>query len=133
MEQVEIDYDEMVAGRELDALVAERVMGRSVYGGPVPQDDVQLIDEGSWCFVEGYGMQPTTETCPRYSSNIADAWQVVGRFDSYHLDWNELDKLHECRLLHYKLDAFGYARTETAPLAICRAALMAVSPRSPSG
>ena len=68
------DTTEMVAGRELDALVAERVMGwtgieRHIRGG---------IAMPPW----PSGLDPVTSayrTIPRYSTSIADAWLVVER------------------------------------------------------
>lgn len=61
----------MKAGRELDALVAERVMGWRVKG-----------------FAPGHGLRPlppdsvtclTAHTIPRFSTDIAAAWKVVER------------------------------------------------------
>ena len=67
---------------ELNALVAEKVMGREVYQGEFPYDKPVLVVPGSWGFVEGYGSQPEVEDCPDYCNDIAAAWQVVKALQS---------------------------------------------------
>lgn len=62
---------------ELNALVAEKVMGREVYQGEFPYDKPVLVVPGSWGFVEGYGSQPEVEDCPDYCNDIAAAWLIV--------------------------------------------------------
>jgi len=91
----------MKAGRELDALIAERVMG------------------------EMWGVGPNLEdTLPHYSTQIADAWLVVEKMRPYfeiycdgggwvaRFGWADAGTLA--------------AYADTAPLAICLAALKAV-------
>jgi len=109
--------NELEAGRELDALVAEKVMGWK-----------KLNDTGlSWRSPdEGFS------NLPYFSTDISAAWQVV-------------EKMRETRWIevHSTIDgewaAFytpigttdmnqaihEYAKASTAPLAICRAALKA--------
>ncbi len=104
----------MEAGRELDALVAERVMGWQVSyaekrGRPPLQDD-------RW---GRYG------PVPHYSTEIAAAWQVVEQVQKMHDDTlaafaSFLDD-GEGRSYLYNMKAAD------AALAICRAALHAVS------
>jgi hypothetical protein len=97
---------ELLAGRELDALVAEKVMGKAK---PIP---------------------------PQYSTDIATAWTVVERFDPEQWMWGILRLKQGDRVLYSvslsRLDDDGYVisdagryESETAPLAICRAALAA--------
>lgn len=111
----------MNAGRELDALIAEKVMGLQVdaLGYVVTQ-------RGK---VEG--------ELPFYSTDIAAAWEVVERTglqieiqspgapcngDEYE---NDSDNWRvECRLK--SSDRSSFAEATTAPLAICLAALKAV-------
>ena len=102
----------MEAGRELDALVAEKVMGAKVV------------------FVENV---------PYYSTDIAAAWEVVNHLLCHGWDEKYFFRLHYDNVdlwdaSFYKEsssdgggpDVWGTA--DTAPLAICLAALKAVQP-----
>lgn len=102
----------MPAGRELDALIAEKVMGLKV---DYEFDEVLeprvpfLVDKyDEWGYL------------PNYSTDIAAAWQVVERFES-HCTMNNVHGIWECYL-----PDFAIGKDKTAPLAICRAALLAV-------
>lgn len=125
------------AGRELDALVAGRVMGERVESrrfvfrnyGDWMYSDTADYDEGP-CIpvdaVKGY--------LPAYSTDIAAAWLVVekmreaewcGALDSLGFDGAEW----RCVLWATHGDdptTFHHGRGHTAPLAICRAALAAI-------
>jgi hypothetical protein len=100
------EIDPMPAGIEIDTLVAERVMG--------------------------YSGRPSN-----YSEDIAAAWEVVEkmRMDFKFLIGDEgeasIDKRRICCDLSAlsKKGLSGNARAETAPLAICRAALKTVQDR----
>ena len=103
-----------MTNRELDALVAEKVMG--------------------WRRREGRWLVPdrvySRRNCPRYSTSIAAAWQVVERFeervaiegpvttsDIWRCSiWTSWDENRESSV----------ADTTSAPRAICLAALRAV-------
>ena len=108
-----MNYDDMPAGRELDALVAEKVMG---------QETTEWTD--------GLGGTGVTFFAPvePYSTDIAAAWEVAEKLiqtlgiaveQPFH------DGIWRCTI-------FGLwpkkwvCHGETAPLAICRAALKAV-------
>lgn len=92
----------MRAGRELDALIAERVMGKKV-------------DQSSPCLEDG-------SLIPRYSTHIADAWLVVERFENV-----EVEKFYHAYTAAVHIENRAYSiQEETAPLAICLAALKAV-------
>ena len=125
------------AGRELDALVAEKVMGwtawRSKHGyfnitdgdgnshtcDPAtskydPETGERLPEPKWWDY--------STEL-PDYSTDIAAAWPLVERFGitvyaptRERHDWVAAIKIGACEVAH----------GETAPLAICLAALKAV-------
>lgn len=118
------------AGRELDAIVAEKVVGyRWVKGGTFLLDSHLSVA----VLVEANGTHLDTKNLPRYTSDIAAAWEVVEKLhemglyvaiskdpDRFTWDvrgWN--DKTNSNRFI-------GFA--ETAPLAICLAALKAVEP-----
>lgn len=100
----------MEAGRELDALIAEKVMGfplEIIRGAPYPE-------------------------CPRhYSTDIAAAWEVVEKDDGWGHDWRvkrwvSSSKPYSCTAERTADGQNFYAEAETAPLAICLAALKAV-------
>lgn len=125
------DVDSMPAGREMDAMVAERVMGWKLnMGGRVVRPDGSSFKgpvEDRWLdpnpHYQQYSLAP-------YSTDIAAAWKVVEKM-------LELD--FHCVLGARSRSAYAcyftkdpHAKTETdytssAPLAICRAALKAVS------
>lgn len=100
----------MKAGRELDALIAEKVMGWTY-------DEVL-----GWNSPDG---KLTGQPCPRaYSTDIAAAWAVVVKFTGvarveFHQAegwWIELGNGYDS----------ASATAPTAPLAICLAALKTV-------
>lgn len=115
------EIDALPAGRELDALVAERVMGwtRSPrdYGSRLvwvthPENIVRFW-KGRRSFQPSTDIAAAWEVLEKHQFSlirIPDGW-VAGRFDFNSPAWDF---------------AFGDA-APTAPLAICRAALKAVS------
>lgn len=114
--------DTIPAGRDLDALVAERVMGWHV----------QYTRIGDY-WMGATRHDPTwsvKEFTP--STDIAAAWLVVERMReqewAMNLDVAEGDKLkpYDCRLFNRDGRRRVLAYGETFPLAICRAALKAI-------
>lgn len=101
-----IDIDKLAAGRELDILVAEKVFGLTVVPDPVTLRGVSIGEAGQ-----------NGEDLPKYSADIAAAWKVLEQFPSSCLskagNWS-------CMI------ANGPGVADTAPLAICRAALKAL-------
>ena len=101
------------AGRELDAEIAEKVMGRKIY-----------IRNNQPSYKDQFEHTPI----PYYSTDIAAAMEVLKKLSNI--------KGYLIRLSTYKCWAgdsrwsadftAGFAVAETAPLAICRAALKAV-------
>jgi hypothetical protein len=105
------DINRMQAGREMDALVAEKVMGcnhviRHLTGW-VCADDHQAV--------------------PKYSVDIAAAWEVVGKLQKQGMAMSLVFGVYtwECKFGDAS-DVFGQAKHSDVPLAICRAALKAV-------
>jgi Phage ABA sandwich domain len=105
---------DLVAGREMDVLVAEKVMG---------------IRSCTCC----HGATCPTHDCPRYSINIAAAWEVVeksgGKFIALrrradNRGWTVIMRKDDIS------DLTEEASADTAPLAICRAALKVVEENS---
>lgn len=108
----------MIDSREIDRLVAEKVMGWEV---PYEYDDIGIMaytnEKGTFAF------SPTTK--------IADAWQVVEKFQKD--DWcievyneNEEWCVELTKYNEFMLDDIFYtANAEDASLAICLAVLKA--------
>lgn len=129
---------EMTAGRELDALVASRVMGwtevRYVHG----------LFAGGRKWEGAYGKPPSgvEETIPGYSTDMA-AWQVVERMRTlgWSLRFGNNGSCSQQNAAAFFRDFRGPGRhlltgshavadgaegsADSAPLAICRAALKA--------
>lgn len=96
--------DEMEAGRELDVLVAEKVMGwESIILAPKARRGYR---RAVGCPPQPAGQQMIAIAVPFYSTDDAAAQLVVERLAEMH---REMD-----------------TRIEIVPLAICRAALKAV-------
>ena len=132
-----MQVDEMEAGRELDALVAEKVMGwRRVSDG-------QFYFWPSKEMVEALRMSHPDLlavdyfAAPEFSADIAAAWKVVEKMysDGWTVSVGSLaakPRGWRCTVSHMHADDFyrhpeSYeANADTAPLAICRAVLKAV-------
>ena len=107
------EIDKLEAGRKLDALVAEKVMGWI---------------SGNSATVTTTGDVKWFET-PAYSTSISAAWEVVEKFEDSEVFRNDDDNgpiEWHCRLGYWKTGILGHGIAPTAPLAICRAALKAV-------
>lgn len=108
--------EKRVAGRELDAEIATRVMGearrqRAAIVGYPPRE--------MWWKIDGELM----EHPPEYSSNIAAAFQVVEKMRERCCDFTL-----ECAGLAWYADfVVGSGEGDSPALAICNAALDAVS------
>jgi hypothetical protein len=103
------------AGEQLDAWVAEYIMGWTYYG----EDKELWTNRDSWYFYVGI------DDC--FSTDIATAWQII---DKYLPDWwPELiceDGVTWKCLLGWPKSEPSVARADTPMLAICKAALLAV-------
>lgn len=141
-----INYDEIPAGREMDALVAEKVMGWKHVGNWEGDDRYHPVD-AIWADGDGNTLPP--DPWPHYSTNIAAAWKVVEKMISvgtlkgtgdvvlYYVNndgcyYDDVGGAHwYCAVCvyedgpEYDFDDDG-VRADTAALAICRAALKAV-------
>lgn len=136
---------QMQASRELDALVAENVLGGKLFtatpeqsanaGGSRVSHSTWLImsdrDEGEW--------GPYVESIPQYSTSIAQAWNIVEIFrrGTYQNDMvaccvemiiSDVVVKDDCFCKIFSpVQPLAEAIGNTMPLAICRAALIAVS------
>ncbi len=120
--------DKMEAGLEMDALIAEKVLGFT---------NVRILMAGSEGRRGKYGvhcfdcvMHGDEEVCDGYSTDIAAAWNLVEKMKAdnprFCLMWDSDYDWWRCGELenHYGDECWhqdGYS--ESAPLAICRAAL----------
>lgn len=160
-----MSIDDMQAGREMDALIAEKVMRLTVFDvAPACQ-----YEDGSWQVkrADSFDTEPhpiylkecrcetirndsllsqliegglfghyanCLDVVPFYSTDIAAAWQVVEKLE---YNWNLYRDMGKCgheetqgdKLYRFIYSAPGMSMAgttaETAPLAICRAALKA--------
>lgn len=129
----------MEAGPELDALVAEKVMGQHVeWRKGVPMWVGKDLPGMPWVLGDGlYG-----HTVEDYSRDLLRAWEVLEKFnrqglvvsvgskrfiDSRELVWYALIGMAK-PINEFDMNAsiYGEAEGPTAPVAICRAALKAV-------
>lgn len=113
-----MDFESLKPGRELDALVAEKVMGwkRSLTGFWFPPDlhpNANIIGH----------------EIPHYSTDTGAAWEVVEKFPHFYLfRWiagGPMPGQWECRFSDTD-DGTKIVWADTAPHAICLAALKAV-------
>jgi hypothetical protein len=131
--------DSMVAGRELDALVAERVLGWKLI------DRIEMgWGEGPdvWDCTNGKDADECYSPTRQHfapSTDISAAWAVVERMaeDAHYLDVT-FEPEDESRTWNCKLRLAGSkgeveAYADTAPLAICKAALAALAPAAAEG
>jgi hypothetical protein len=114
----------MPAGRELDALIAERIFGLKDGGTH------WVNSEGKPTFLKVWDSEWLSE--PFYPSEDIDfAWYVVEKMQVHGFNTRvEVQSQTVCSMWVKNLNIRGpepvTARAETAPLAICRAALLAV-------
>ena len=105
----------MKAGRELDALIAEKVMGLA-----------GVRDGKSWLYGDNWTYHKKGVLClvPHYSTQIADAWLVVEKFFKFSLGSDGL--IYLCKFADAPNKNWSLGTGDTAPLAICLAALKEV-------
>ncbi len=131
------DIENMPAGREMDALVAEKVMGwkwligvANLGSGPkyryLDEPHVWNPPRVEW---DGKTEMPINHPCinteweyPEYSADIAAAWEVV----------EKLRELYRSKAFKEYFDAqspwhWCFLRTDVFCLQVCRAALLAVT------
>ena len=126
----------MPAGREMDALIAEKVMGHTVdkreryVKSSILSKRRQPMHKITELFVGGYYLR-------KYSESIEAAWEVVNKIcvsapnDCWTGPTMQINYEHDsCEVIFTNLDSIDcavesvQAIAESAPLAICRAALL---------
>lgn len=123
----------MQPGRELDALVAEKVMGLPVKWATDPYREIGMPEKGRQPYLKGVagGVYYDWADVPKYSTDIAAAWAVVERFTrlNYDVALHTTREGWTCAFRGALLaDA---AQAPTAAHAICLAALKAVGWETP--
>lgn len=129
------DLQGMNAGRELDALVAETVMGWRALQDSHCAECEAMIAEGTLMMSDPQGL---VGVVPDYSTSIAAAWEVFEwlckRGDDVaevvQLTWNIQTGWWCTSERWVTVDVQGNA--DTAPLAICLAALKACEAEAPA-
>ena len=110
----------MEAGREMDALVSEKVMGYQ-RGDELEWSRAYWVDKSDPKTFRILGLIEDTydELAWSPSTNIDEAWMVLEKFTDV-----DIEKAGE----NYRvtINVFAQADAHRAPLAICRAALIAV-------
>jgi ABA sandwich protein len=116
----------MPAGREMDILMIDIVGGglidKAIHYNASMGIRYAIQDDGVWKFQPGLAWLWSTST------EIAAAWEVVDKFYSMKLDKYSNGSEWRCYIVGEKdgKNADGNSIADTAPLAICRAALLAV-------
>ena len=118
----------MEAGRELDALIHEQVFGKCAHDW-IKVTNKPLDKKGNSIYKcsKCGDRRPAREAMGwrNYSTDIAAAWQVVEKMSKlYHVEIENFDNGYGVTLDDYSQTWEAHA--DTAPLAICRAALLAV-------
>lgn len=110
--------------REIDALIHEKVFGRCAHQWLQHLSPMQ-------CFKCGQAETQYSKT-PFYSTDMAAAWQIVERLDSYEISQNGAshaevpDPKKGWRATYTQNGRTYTAFAETGPLAICLAALQSI-------
>jgi len=121
------------AGREMDARVAEKVMGWESVTDELEiakrEGVPECVDSQRWhrkqVWFNGNEKMACEEcgTLPDYSTSIAAAWEVVEKFEAMQLFRYTTGRYIACLADGNSLHE---GEADTAPLAICKAALKAV-------
>ncbi len=93
----------MPAGQDMDMLIAENVL---------------MLDNNGWNELFFHNRT-------KFSTDISAAWEVVEKIESIGKSWEMWANTKE-PLIHVRIGNKRTCRAVTAPLAICRAALLAV-------
>jgi hypothetical protein len=121
MEVMEKDSDQLAVGQELDELIAEKIMGWRYSNEPTGGATFWQNPEKG--FVSGY------LTPKEYSLYMRYAWEVVEKLAqqgmTMHLEWKGSDRNYPltAEVTFSKGWTAGWAVADTAPHAICLAAL----------
>lgn len=125
---------DMQAGAEMDALISSKifeVMAFRATGNWEHENESDYLDEGEAYY---FGEYQETIRLPKYSTDIAAAWEIVeklkaaGKWLSISTSFIGTDEKWCCEYSENNIQSeVDFVLAETAPLAICRAALLPVS------
>lgn len=118
------EIDKLEAGRELDALIAEKVMGWT----PHCQNPAHYVEVANSTSEMSVIQEVVAYWRP--STDIAAAWQVVEKLRAagWFYSLSDAVEIPEYIVMFYQPDSpDAQAMDESAPLAICRAALKATT------
>lgn len=126
---------DLQAGPQLNALIAEKVMGIKL--GRCENTELEVVDGGMVCPKCLFGSTRSDDeehnvVVSNYSIDISAAWQVVEFLRKAGFDFDCFSSSTRLQpgwtdvVLTSQVDEFS-ARAETFPLALCRAALLAVA------
>ncbi len=122
--------DQLKPGRELDALIAEKVMGCQVAQDSETGDFVQW--EPAYTEALGHGFYERHGRVPNYSTDISAAWAVITHLyeqlgcEHAVTSWDEGGAQVHFHTPNHSVDVMS--RSDTVAHAICLAALKAVEP-----
>src|SRR5687767_14135438 len=125
----ETDVDRKEAGLQMDALVAEMVLGwtgcvENVAAKRTKKTTQELGSNMVKCRPPN---SKRDQLLPRYSNDIASAFEVLEPFDAWHLEKGSIHDTMTCTIHHYSNGVHdGWGSSKALPLVICRAALKAV-------
>lgn len=136
---------DLKAGRELDALVAEKVMGWVLVDAIIRQSMGLVLGPKEFIETKIIALTPPgkkeVESVPNYSTDIAAAWEIVLEYQNRSLRFQLVPLANEegepgwqVEILKFEptneftpwVETAGFAQANTAPLAICLAALKAL-------
>ena len=121
-----------MTGKDIDALVEERIFGRHVHIWKHDPATVRMYVCES-CGARATGLQPSVSNA--YSPSIAAAWSVVGELRSFGWTFELLveqeDFAQACQVVFSKPGRRCASEQRRVPLAICLAALEAVGVEVP--
>ena len=111
--------EDLKPGRELDALIAEKIFGWSLDPNRASDDICWLMPPGGW---------HVAKSVPQYSTDIAAAMEVVEKLSEYGWHFSLTRTADGSVVAFFHKDWFrrNEKLIETAPHAICLAALKAV-------
>jgi hypothetical protein len=117
------DWRTLSEGRELDALIDSRVFGHAT------RQASECCDR-CWVRLDCTDIADERQQIPTYSRTIADAWRLVEWMAARGWKVDVQNRYAPTWACHVHFPAPNYAHVfeheESAPLAICRAALAAV-------
>ena len=124
------EIDKLEAGRETDALVAEKVMGWRKVSSQIITETMR----GSLPWTRWWGEKQNAAgrwrivDLPKYSASISAAWEVVEKLKAEGMTVDIQSRTPGWTVVVDELHDLGVeVRAPTAPLAICFAALKAVT------